>query len=291
MSFDLRITFTGLCLFVPDPPRTCMHVVFPDTSGTTMAHRAMLTYDSAYDVQGATQLSRRLTCLSVERRRITLPDPSIYTGGAAPEDIDLALPDEVIDLGADAGAGTVSAALLQAGASPVNAEVVLAAGRVTDYRPAAMFTFASAAGPRRGPRPLANRVEWTLRDIPGSTFPLVNALDLDTRASTPLLSPLHALGRTIRLTISHLPAAELPGAQPPVPASPAALPAHFRTYYTLFGNGAAQQPVPVPVAAPNNWPYTGGCTNAAAAQPGNSTGTQNALGITVNCMVASGPIG
>ena len=238
MAFTLRITFSGLCLFVPEPAdggdTGRMHVLMPSMFGEHCGadrHVAALAYDTGHLALGgtptgitalATLSGRQLTPVAGEEARLTLcghiPDLREITGHSVDPD----------HLGPDHG-------------KKLTARVTLGAGQITRVSPGVCWEW------RTGElRPIANRVEWEIPDVEGEHLTLVSE-PIGGGGEQKALGTLFPMNGRVNLVMYHettqdLPPEPLPVHLQPVPA-PGFTPHHFSAYYTLFGG-------PVPTLLP-----------------------------------------
>lgn len=261
-SFDLRIRFVGLCLFVPDPDRNQMHVLLPatanmadrpgqhahgeeDASGEDAAasphlHLPRLVYDQAHERANQKQLSRRLACHELERKAVLLTGAEL---GSAPPTLDL--PDEMPDLDFLVGTGPVKQDAVKDDVEKrVTARVTLGTGAVTGYAFGASWTLKGS-----NPRRMTWKAEWTIRGIAGDFLPpiVLDSLSGGTASQTKKLFPI---ANTIHLTVYHVVPSELPpGGEFFIPELPTA--EHVKGLYVLFkDNDAANVHAPEPVKPP-----------------------------------------
>ena len=284
MSFDLRITFIGLCLFVPESSDGPMHVLLPATDGHNghddgelQPHSARLVYDTAHTAQGQTAFRRELACPSLEGFALDLR-------GLSRGSIGTELPDEFVDMGAIPGGGKVGPTLV--GSEPgtsVTSRITLDAGHLTAYELGILWRFRNAA-----PQPMTWRAEWTIRGIEGDRLEArkLESLHGNDPESLPELFPI---GETIHLSVYHVLPRDLPGArEAPIAGLPTA--DHFRGYYRLFPS-AGEHPVP---QFHSKWlSITGGCREGDPASEGVEQAgaeSRSVLGVTggepYTCMLA-----
>lgn len=255
MAFTLRVTFSGLCLFVPEPVGSGgtgrMHVLMPKmghhhcSSGDR--HVAVAVYDAGYllpegPLLGVPALARLsghtlevgegdAASLAICSQIVNLKE---ITGRAVDPD----------HLGADTGGKLMSRVTLSAGGM-----TRVAPGVCWEMRPEEL-------------RPIAHRVEWEIADHPGDALTLVSG-PLGGGGPQRVLGTLHPRDGVVNLEVLHetpqdLPPEPLPMDQQPVPAVDDTAP-HFAAFYSLFGDQA-------PVVMPRyrgplaNWPeLAGGC--------------------------------
>ncbi|HEX8394936.1 MAG TPA: hypothetical protein VF665_21500 [Longimicrobium sp.] len=242
MAFTLRMTFSGLCLFVPEPtaaPGTGrMHVLLPGMGGHGHhgpdRHVPVLSYDAGYLVPGGPSLG--------------VPALALLEGGvmtvAAGDAASLAICSQVVNLGEVTGRGVDPDHLGPDNRKKLTSRITLGAGAMTRVSPGACWEW------RPGEfRPIANMAEWEIPNMPGDsvTFSL-QALSGGGPARE--LGTLHARDGRVNVQVFHEPQQELPPSPAPVdhatmpkPGDPAA---HFTAYYGLFG-------APVPVVLPRYW--------------------------------------
>lgn len=214
MSFDLRISFEGATMFVPQNGER-MHVLLPSIPGQSPGHVARIAYDTAYESPGNLQLSGTLRLIEVDSRVLDL------TGLATQEGFDPRLPPEILSLD-----GMVPPDLLsEAPNGQMAPRVTLDAGVLTAHaRPA--FSFFPAAGGGIGAG-----MEWTIRGITSAALPgrVLRARD---GAPEVRLPDLHPIGQTVQLTVINTP----PANQSPDDRHSSAVSDddHFSAYYTLL---------------------------------------------------------
>jgi hypothetical protein len=231
MSFDLKITFTGMCLFVPDSrdvntPR--MHVLLPETSAHP--HSAKLMYDRAYKKPGASSLERFLACHRLDRMELRFRG----TGGSATQE----LPSEIVNLRLTLDKRVTPDKLADPAPASVKSRITLESGAVTDYEYGAAWDL-----PYHKDVPMTWQVEWTIHGLDPATFAweLVN---LDTEQAEDL-PKLHPVGGIVHVYVYHVLTDELPGTDP--------LPAlqipkdneraeHFAAFFSLATGGINDTP-------------------------------------------------
>jgi hypothetical protein len=225
MSFDLRVTITGMCLFVPDERTGSgpMRLLLPDMSDH-LNHDARLLFDRGYLTPGAF-LQRDLQCISLDRKLLSLPGSGLS----------LRLPREIPNLGFTGA--SVKASVLQTTPAPreVKSHVVFEGGAVSDYELGAEFDFPGNSGL------LTFQVDWTVRGLTGTggndrlDWRLVS---LDDEMAVTYLPTLFPVGGVVHVLIYHTPTNELPGARKVVTIPPGGTEAsHFRGYYKLATGG------------------------------------------------------
>jgi hypothetical protein len=228
MSFDLRITFTGLFLFIPEQDR--VHVLMPVTSDHAHAHHE-------HGVER--HVARLLVSKTHQKNGAGSPrDPGFHTVdlansflaiGRRNSHIDSNMEGrELVDL-TEIVERKVSRRLLK-GADPKRlfSRVTLHAGQATNHAPGAVWTLNGKT------QPMTYQVEWTVPDSENSG----DSLEL-MPGKVPTLFPLpdEITGKqTIRIDIVHVPEAEL--TQPPAKPEPNGN--HFLALYDLYENPAAR---------------------------------------------------
>jgi hypothetical protein len=242
MAFTLRITFSGLCLFVPEPtsgPATGrMHVLLPGMGGHAHhgadRHVPVLSYDAGYLVPGGPSLGVPALAL-LEGGVMTVVDGD----GAS-----LAVCNQVVDLGEVTGRGVDPDHLGPDNRKKLVSRVTLGAGAMTRVAPGACWEW------RPGEfRPIAHRAEWEIPNMPGDSVTFTT-IPLSGGGAARDLGTLYARDGRINVDLYHEPQEELPPSpapldhgKMPMPGDPAA---HFTAYYGLFG-------APVPVVLPRYW--------------------------------------
>lgn len=243
MSFDLRITFMGLCLFTPDdadPAKPRMHVLMPLLDGADghPQHLLRLVYDEAYEARGAVQLSRRLVCVPLERKALIVGAPQ--TGAS------LALPDELADVDTVIGSAMIPRDLVTAEdpAASLGSRITLTSGAVTEYEAGAPFRF-----PGRVAQPMTFQLTWTIRGIEesGLTWGL-HALGTPASQAEPLKT-LYPIGGVVNIFVFNVVCAELPPIQPRTFGLPERA-EHFGGYFRLAAPNVAAGNLPVPELRP-----------------------------------------
>lgn len=258
MAFTLRITFSGLCLLVPEPanggPTGRMHVLMPGMFGEHCGedrHVAAVAYDTGHLAAEGTPTG--VTAIaSLARRQLT---PVLG------EEANLALCSHIVDLreitqrpvdadhlGADTG-------------EKLAARVTLGAGGITRVSQGVCWEW------RPGEfRPIAHRVEWEIPDVDGDSLTLESD-PIGGGGPPKALGTLYPIDGRVNLVVYHetpqeLPPDPLPVSSQPVPAR-GHTPHHFTAYYSLFGG-------PVPTVLPRFWGGLGDCpplSNPCAALP------------------------
>lgn len=253
MAFTLRITFSGLCLFVPEPVGTGgrMHVLMPGMfghhHGAEDRHVPVLAYDAGYllptgDLLGSPVLSR------LTGHTLALGDGDTASQTLCSQIVDLAQvtgrPVDADHLGADTKKKLVSRVTLGAGGI-----TRVASGVCWEMRPGEF-------------RPIACRVEWEIPSMPGDSLTLT-AQPLGGGGGAKPMGTLYARDGLLSVDVLH----ETPQDLPPEPRSMAHVPTpmpgdppkHFSAFYGLFGG-------PVPMVMPRFWgslsecpPFPGGC--------------------------------
>jgi hypothetical protein len=215
MSFDLRIHFLGLAMFVPEGTEK-MHVLLPDTTGHD-EHIARIIHDEAYETAGQTQLSRKYNMIKLEGRVLDL------TGLTTSPGIDPNLPDELPDMNRVAIPVPATKVTGMPGGGVIG-RVTMDAGALTDYGLGAAFRLNSPTVKSR----MAVRTEWTVRGINSTSL---NASLLGGGTALPELFPI---AQTIHLMVFHTVRIEFPphGSDFDIP-EPGKDAEHFKAYYKI----------------------------------------------------------
>lgn len=281
MAFTLRITFSGLCLFVaePAPGRGTgrMHVLMPGMFGHDHGadrHVAAVAYDTGHLAPGGTPSG--ITAMAAISGRQVTP----VAGDAAT----LSLCGHIPNLREITGRAVDPDHLGADNARKLTARVTLGAGRITRVSPGVCWEW------RPGEyRPIANRVEWEIADVEGEQLTLVSEL-IGGGGEQKALGTLYPMNGRVNLVVYHettqdLPPEPLPVHHQPVPAR-GFTPHHFASYYGLFGGnvptvlprfqGALAECQPLANACAEippemgRMPYT--CLVAGDGDPGTGTG-------------------
>lgn len=254
MAFTLRITFSGLCLFVPEPVSGGtgrMHVLLPGMFGHHHSledrHIPVAVYDAGYLVQSGALLG--VPSLA------KLTDHTLALGSG--DTAGLSMCSQIVDLAQITGRPVDPDHLGADAKKKLVARVTLGAGSMTRVAPGVCWEM-----PAGEFRPIAHRVEWEIPDFPGDSLTLT-AQPLRGGGAARDLGTLYPRDGLLSMEILH----ETPQDLPPDPAPmdhtrmlmPGDPPKHFSAFYTLFGG-------PVPSLMPRYWgklsecpPITGGC--------------------------------
>lgn len=242
MAYKLRITFSGLCLFVPEPVGETgtgrMHVLMPGMychhHNPADRHVAVLSYDAGSLVEGGPVLG--VPALA----KITGLDLSFGAGDAA----SLALCGEIVDLTTVTGRPVDADHLGDDTRRKLAARVTLGAGAITRVAPGVCWEWTPGEF-----RPIAHRVEWEIEDVPGDSLEIVGT-PLAGGAAARSLGTLYPTDGLLSLEVFHETPQDLPPDPLPVdhqpPPMPGDVPMHFSAYYGLFGG-------PVPIVLPRYW--------------------------------------
>ena len=255
MAFTLRITFSGLCLFVPEAGGTGgtgrMHVLLPGMFGhhhnPEDRHVAALSYDAGYLVQDGPLLGvRALARLS----GYTLALGDGDTAG-------LSLCSQIVDLREATGRGVDPDHLDADTQHKLVSRVTLAAGAMT--RVASGMCWEWDPGEFR---PMACKAEWEIPDLSGDSLTIA-AQPLGGGGMVRELGTLYPVDGRVTLEVLHetpqdLPPDPLPMEDKPMLKRGEHAP-HFSAFYSLFGEA-------VPMRLPRFWgplsdcpPTSGGC--------------------------------
>ncbi len=238
MAFTLRITFSGLCLFVPERAgggsTGRMHVLMPSMFGHHCGadrHVAAVAYDTGHLAPGGTPTG--ITAMAPISGRQVTP--------VAGEEADLAMCGHIPDLREITQRGVDPDHLGADTGKKLTARVTLGAGRITRVSPGVCWEWLPGEL-----RPIAHRVEWEITDVEGEQLTLVSEL-IGGGGEQKALGTLFPMNGRVNLVVYHettqdLPPEPLPLHHQPVPA-PGFTPHHFSAYYALFGG-------PVPTVLP-----------------------------------------
>lgn len=254
MAFTLRITFSGLCLFVPEPAAGGtggrMHVLMPGMFGhhhDADRHVAAVAYDTGHLVPGGTPTGVT-AMVAISGRQVT---------PVAGEAASLAMCGHIVNLREITGRPVDPDHLGDDTSRKLTARVTLGAGRITRVSPGVCWEW------RPGEyRPIANRVEWEIDDVDGEQLTLVSEL-IGGGGEQKALGTLHPINGRVNLVVYHEPTQDLPPEPLPLhhqPVPPRGFtPHHFSAFYALFG-------VAVPTVLPRFHgplsdcpPLAGGC--------------------------------
>ncbi len=271
MAFTLRITFSGLCLFVPEPanggPTGRMHVLMPGMFGAHCGadrHVAALAYDTGHLAQGGTPTG--ITAMA----RLTGQQLTPVAG----EEANLALCNHIVDLREITGRPVDPDHLGADTKKKLMARVTLGAGRITRVAPGVCWEWHPGEF-----RPIAHKVEWEIPDVEGDALTLASE-PIGGGGAPKALGTLYPMDGRVNVVVYHettqdLPPEPLPLEHQPVPP-PGYTPPHFSAYYTLFGG-------PVPNVMPRYWGKLADCptlANPCELLP------PDMGGMPVNCLVA-----
>ncbi|HEX2202607.1 MAG TPA: hypothetical protein VHG91_04900 [Longimicrobium sp.] len=254
MAFTLRITFSGLCLFVPEPVgggTGRMHVLMPGMfghhHGPEDRHVPVVVYDAGALVQGGPSLG--VPALA----KLTGYTLTLGQGDTA----GMSLCSQIVDLAEITGRSVDPDHLGPDSKRKLTARVTLRAGAITRVAPGVCWEM------RPGEfRPIAHRVEWEIPDFPGDSLALVGQ-PLSGGGAAREMGTLYPRNGLLSIEVLHetpqeLPPEPLPLEHHPLP-TPGEHPKHFSAFYTLFGE-------PVPIVLPRFWgtledapAMTGGC--------------------------------
>ncbi|HEU4559362.1 MAG TPA: hypothetical protein VFS20_16005 [Longimicrobium sp.] len=210
MPFDLRFTFTGMILYVPEltqlqlllpktPETIPAPVIAPDggCSGSTSApdcmepHAARLTFNTAYLRPGSTGMDIAMAHVSLRQKRLDVPAVgSAYVRGIPQAVAQVASPvrQDVLDGNAD---------------GELSARIRLRTGGATGAHPGACWEYEGSM------RRMSHKVEWTISGIDADhiDLPLTDLAGMELAGSLPRLYPIAGV---IDLWVWHAPPVELP---------------------------------------------------------------------------------
>jgi hypothetical protein len=280
MPYTLRITFTGLCLFVPEPvggaETGLMHVLFPVFTGDghdghdghagTHRHLPVLYFDTAHLRAGSPGPDGVLGQKPLRNLLIQL-------GTDAPA-ADLRLCPAIVNLKEVTGE-QVNADQYRADiAGKVTTRVTLGLGRNTAVASGVCWDFAGTV------RKIAHKARWTIGNLePPLQLPVGNLHGTGARGLPPLYPLADADGNQfINLQVFHTPAVDLPPEpELPVPIGIGATPAHFAGLYDLYRTGV---PTLLPTYRDPDLPCPPSDPGSVCAEIGELGGSP------FNCMVA-----
>lgn len=243
MAFTLRITFSGMCLFVPEPSTPGgstgrMHVLMPGMSGHHHhcgldRHVPMLSYDAGSLVQGGPLLGVRAVA------RFTGHELVPVEGDAA----STALCGHIVDLKQVTGRPVDPDHLNGDIKKKLAARVTLGAGGITRVAPGVCWEW------RPGEfRPIAHQVEWEIPNVQGDSLTL-HAEPIGGGGAPKVLGTLYPSNGLLSLEVLHEPVQDVVDPVPvhhQEPPMRGQTPPHFTAFYDLFGG-------PVPVVLPRYW--------------------------------------
>ncbi|HEU0080351.1 MAG TPA: hypothetical protein VFQ76_22070, partial [Longimicrobiaceae bacterium] len=234
MAFTLRINFSGLCMFVPQPASGEMLVLLPQPRGHTHGadrHVAVLGFDTAH-LRGSATTRDGITAL----KRLAGLNLTLLGAGAE----NLIVCSEIVNLRSVTGKPASTAA----NARTMVARVVLRAGKMSGIAPGACWEWDAGKF-----RHLANEAEWKIdssdaslvvpvSDFAGNALPPLQFFPITPASGTPFID----------LIVHHVPVGDLPPEPDPIQHEPdfGAQPGHFLAYYSLFAGA-------VPVRLPRYW--------------------------------------
>jgi hypothetical protein len=255
MAFTLRITFSGLCLFVPEAAgggtTGRMHVLLPGMFGHHHAgadrHVAALSYDAGALVQGGPALG--VTAMA----RLTGYTLSFGGGDTAALRLCAHIPDlkEVTNQAVDPDH------LADDTRGKLVSRVTLRAGRITRVAQGVCWEW----GPGEF-RPIAHRAEWEIADVDADRLTVI-ATPLGGGGVSRSLGTLFPNDGLLSLMVYHDTVENLPPDPLSAEHQPTLKPGdhapHFAAFYGVFGE-------PVPMRLPRFWgklsdcpPLEGGC--------------------------------
>jgi hypothetical protein len=247
MSFELRITFSGLCMFVPgkDAEAGRMHVLMPatgahDHGGHAAAgeqpveqHVLRLAYDAVHEQTSPGAPTRKPVFVELAGSALSVPHDGRPSA-------DPAVPPSVVDLFRVTEDKIDPALVRGAPAGHVAARVSMGAGAVSDVAEGAVWELDGRD------EEMSHAVQWVVPEVPG------DSLTWDVAGAGGRFRTLHPVRQgsrqVLELYIFNIPPRELPAEVPPmsgaIPTLPPGYPAwHFLAYYDLFDH-PKRRPVP-----------------------------------------------
>lgn len=243
MSFDLRIHFVGLNLFVPEEPSR-MHVLLP-TANHHKEHFARIIFDTAYLDPASRALTRTYDHVDIGGRVVDLTGIPV-----AESAIDTFLPEEIPSI--EPFVKPLSRSLVTSLPDPakVKSRLSLGSGSLSFYNLGARF-FLDGDTPQR----YSSRTEWTVRGITameaadGGARAVLPALDLPGQDGSIVRLPrLYPIGNTIHVLLFHAISEEFPphGEDFRIPKPNKDKADHFDAFYEV---SEAIRDTPTPVTA------------------------------------------
>ncbi|HEX8246206.1 MAG TPA: hypothetical protein VF541_22030 [Longimicrobium sp.] len=244
MSFTLRVSFHGMCLFVREGTQA-LHVLMPATGGVAdedgcgcPPHSPRLIFDSAYLRPRQTALDHALVHCSMQKKTLAFPQ--------AGSTLDSTLPAGL------AKVGQVRPDVLSGqNTDLVAARVLLRNGSLSDYAKGDCWSWKGQL------QRLSHIIEWTVGDLPGDSLAL--PLQGLTGAAAGSVPALHPVDGVVELEVWHAPHSELPPDYiiPPPPAFRGAA-QHFSSYGKLLQAGTLELPAYepeacAPITNPGRW--------------------------------------
>ena len=230
-TFDLYVTFVGLCMLVKDGKR--LHVLLPSTADHP--HLACLLYNPSFDEteQGDLDPDRLAEKVALEHRQLNL------SGLGSPDPLKPNFrQSNVFDLSAFLGNRRVARRLLDTGdaasePSEAISRITLTAGKITLRKKGALWRMGNNFEDH-----MAISVQWRIRSVPGNSLELkLQPLDKLGREHS---LRLRAIDDEIRIWIYHVPKDEIPEqvprdpVRPKEPDNPNKEALHFGEYYNVL---------------------------------------------------------
>lgn len=244
MSFDLRIHFVGLNLFVPEEPSR-MHVLLPSSKGHKQ-HHARLIFDEAYLDPKKKELTRTYNHIKIDGRVVD------FTGVPVAEaTIDTHLPAEIPSIAKFIEPLERSLVTSMPDPERLDGRVSVSSGALGFYGLGARFFSLEDGKPQRMPA----RLEWTIRGITSmeaaesgarAVLPARDLMGVD--GSIKKLPNLYPIGNTIHLLVFHAISEEFPphGEDFKILKPTKDEADHFKAYYSVVKKGEVVASKPVP---------------------------------------------
>lgn len=252
---NIRIIFSGLCLFTPDQERNRMVVLFPMSHDGMDRHVPILEFDTAYLSAGSSSLNHVFAHVPLRDQDLDFPGT----------DLDMTLCPQVVNLRPVTGNAVDPALLADDPEGMISARVTLAGGSNTAVGHGKCWAYNGQQ------RSITHQLEWTI-ETDDTSLQLTPRGIGAAAAAIPLLHPVPmtvgggSATDTIVLYIHHVPAADLPPDPQPVEVKAAGFqPEHFGMFYMLYG---ATERTELPTLLADDCEPSGGCPFIAVERGG-----------------------
>ena len=235
-TFELQITFYGLCLFVPDDGRKTMHVLLPATGthGThhVEEHLLLLAYDRAYEDRSGSEP------LSGQPRSFDMSGSVPRWTNRSTGRLDLALPAEVANVSSVWGKPVRKGLLTGPRPAPgLASRMSMSTGAQGGHLRGARWVFGGET------RELTHALNWAIPGVGEEGL----AWDPNSWEKGKDVPPsLFPRGGRIQLYVFHIPDEEKPTRLPPAPLpggepSPGEEAHHFAAFYDLLDSPSSRE--------------------------------------------------